>query len=167
MPLIKNGALVDDPWVTLADDQPLPASGPVIVSLPRWRAERDALIARSGLLGVRLAAGEMVEPIAADLLHLALIALEFSSFRDGRAYSKARLLRERLGFTGELRAVGNVLRDQLLFMQRCGIDAFAIAGAHAIEDWRRALTEFTVFYQPTADGRTPVSWLRQRRRAAE
>lgn len=167
MPLIKNGALVEDPWVSLGNDQPLPATGPVLVSLTRWRAEREALIALGRPLGVRLAAGEMVEPIVGDLKHLALIALEFPSFRDGRAYSKARLLRERHGFDGELRAVGNVLRDQLLFMQRCGFDAFDIASEHAVEDWRRALAEFTVFYQPTADGRTPAPWLRQRRRAAE
>ena len=96
-----------------------------------------------------------------------MVALEFPKFRDGRAYSTARLLRERYGFAGELRAVGDVLRDQFLFMHRCGFDAFEVADEQAVAAWRKAIAEFTVFYQTATDGRAPAGALRGLRRAAE
>ena len=168
MPLIKNGRLADDPWTALADDAALPPTGPVIVSLTRFRAGRDALLARGAPLGVRLKSSELAAEIGADAPRLDLVAIEFPVFRDGRGYSTARLLRERYGYRGELRAVGNVLRDQLLFMHRCGFDAFEIADTHAVEAWQRALAEFSVFFQPTGDGRVTVhANRRQQRRAAE
>lgn len=168
MPLIKDGQGVTDPWPFVADGEELPATGPVLVTLARWRAERPALLARGTLLGVRLKSADKAAELADDLPRLALIALEFPTFRDGRAYSTARLLRERYGFAGELRAVGNVLHDQLLFMCRCGFDAFEVADAHAVEIWQRALAEISVFYQQTGDGRPTVHASRQQeRRAAE
>jgi uncharacterized protein (DUF934 family) len=106
MPLIKDGKLVDDPWVALADDAPLPPADPVIVTLDRWRAERGELGQPGRALGIRLRSDESPAEIAEDLQHFALIALEFPVFRDGRAYSYARLLRERYGYAAELRAVG-------------------------------------------------------------
>ena len=99
-----------------------------------------------------------------DLDRFALIALSFPRFTDGRAYSQARLLRGRLGFTGELRAEGDVLRDQLLFMQRCGFDAFAVSERALVEDWLQAFREFDVFYQPAEDRQ--ISLLRRRLAAA-
>jgi uncharacterized protein (DUF934 family) len=167
MPLIKEGRLAADPWVLVPDGEPLPEQGPVIVSLGRWRAERDSLRARTEPLGIRLKSSEHAKEIAADVASFALIALEFPTFRDGRAYSTARILRERYGFRGELRAVGNVLRDQFLFMHRCGFDAFEVADAGAVEAYRAALAEMSVFYQATGDGRVPASILRGLRRAAE
>lgn len=169
MPLIKDGRIIDDPWLSLEDDAPAPATGPVIVSLARFRTEREALISRGAPLGVRLKSNELAAEIGADAGLFDLIAIEFPTFRDGRGYSTARLLRERWGFAGELRAVGNVLRDQLLFMHRCGIDAFEVADANAniVEIWRQAIAEFTVFYQRAADDRLPATLLRHRRRAAE
>lgn len=167
MALISNGRLTDDPWVTVADEEALPASGPVIVSLDRWRAERDALLARGSLLGVRLASSQLASEIAADLAHFDLVALEFPTFRDGRAYSIARLLRERYGFAGELRAVGNVLRDQFMFMHRCGFDAFEVADEEQVEAWRKAMDEISIWYQPATDGRVPATTLRHFRSAAE
>jgi uncharacterized protein (DUF934 family) len=167
MPLIKDGRVVDDPWLTLDDDVPLPPTGPVIVSLARFRAQRDALLERGAPLGVRLKSAELAAEIGADAAALELVAIEFPSFRDGRGYSTARLLRERWGFAGELRAVGNVLRDQLLFMHRCGFDAYEMAAADAEKVWRTAIGEFSVFYQRAADDRVPATLLRQRRRAAE
>lgn len=174
MPLIKDGRLVEDVWTAVADDAPLP-DGPVIVSLTRFHAERDGLLARSTPLGVLLKSSERAKDLGEDARHLALIAIEFPTFRDGRGYSSARTLRERWGFQGELRAVGDVLRDQLLFMHRCGIDAFQMpddmygdgAGERALEDWQKAMAEFTVFYQPGDDGRTTAPRLRQVRKAAE
>lgn len=165
--LIKDGRVTPDPWTPLADDAPLPAEGPIIVSLQRLRADREALLSRGAPLGVRLKSGELAREIAHEVGALALVALEFPSFRDGRAYSTARLLRERYGFKGELRAIGNVLRDQFLFMHRCGFDAFEVADEKAAEAWGKALAEMTVFYQPTGDGRTPASLLRRVQRAAE
>lgn len=159
MPLIKKGAVVADAWTAVADDQPLP-SGPIVVSLERWRRDRDTLIGRNSGLGVRLASHEPAQAIAADLPRLDLVALEFPTFRDGRAYSTARLLRERYGFAGEVRAVGNVLRDQFLFMHRCGFDAFAVED-DAAAAWNAALAEISVVYQAAADDRVPAA----RRRA--
>jgi uncharacterized protein (DUF934 family) len=167
MPLISNGRLADDSWAAVADDEALPATGPVIVSLDRWQADRDALLARGGLLGVRLASHQLAAEIAADLAHFDLVALEFPTFRDGRAYSTARLLRERYGFAGELRAVGNVLCDQFMFMHRCGFDAFEVADDRQAEAWHKAMNEISVWYQPAADGRVPVKTLRHFRSAAE
>lgn len=168
MPLIKDGRPVADAWTFVGDDAPLPADGPVIVSLARLRAERDALLARRAPLGVRLKSSELAREVAAEVPHLSLIALEFPTFRDGRAYSTARILRERLGFKGELRAVGDVLRDQFQFMHRCGFDAFEVADERAAAAWSRAVSEMSVFYQPTGDGRASAPMLRQQlRRAAE
>ena len=110
---------------------------------------------------------DKMHEIAPDLEHISLIALEFPTFRDGRAYSTARLLRERHGYSGELRAFGNVLRDQLMFMHRCGFNAFEVAEANALDSWRKALGEMSVWYQPTADGRVPATARRQVLRAAE
>ena len=165
MPLLKCGRVVDDSWIPVADGDPLPADGAIIVSLKRWQEERADLIARADGSGVRLASSDPAAAIAADLPFLALIALEFPTFRDGRAYSTARLLRERFGFKGELRAVGNVLRDQLLFMHRCGFDAFEIKDGDAAEAWERAMGEISLVYQPAADGRASVVQLRKRSQA--
>lgn len=161
MPLIKHDHFVDDPWVAVADEAALPAERQPIVSLDRWQAERDELIRRNAPIGVRLRSDQPPALIADDLDRFALIELEFPRFGDGRPYSYARLLRERHGYKGELRAVGNVLRDQLLFMQRCGFDAFEVAEGTPLEAWLEAKSEISVWYQPTADGRAAV--LAQRR----
>lgn len=167
MPLVKDGEVVADAWCHAGDDDPLPEGAPVVVPLARWRRDRDSLLARGTPLGVRLTSDQLAETIGDDAGHLALIVLVFPSFRDGRPYSTARLLRERYGFRGELRASGDVLRDQLLFMQRCGIDAFDIPSDDAVAAWQQATQEISVVYQPATDRRTPVNQLRHVRRAAE
>ncbi len=166
MPLIKNGLLVDDGWTRLSDDDALPSGGPVIVGLTRWKEDQAQLLARGEPLGLLLKSDEHPEGVATDLEHFELVALEFPVFGDGRPYSHARLLRERYGFTGELRAVGDVLVDQLMFMARSGFDAFEIDRLDALEQWAAAKGEFDVWYQPTADGRTTVMELRRRGRDA-
>jgi uncharacterized protein (DUF934 family) len=155
MPLIRDNELVaQDPWVRVDDDAALPEDGtPAIVSLGRWRAERETLDGRNGRLGVVLKAGEDAAELAGDLERLSLVALEFPKFSDGRAFSTARLLRGRYRFRGELRAVGNVLRDQLLFMHRCGFDAYEVARGDALEAWTGALADFSAWYQTAADDR--------------
>ena len=114
-------------FVDASAAEAIPPAGPVIVSLQQWQAHRADLLARGTPLGIRLHSDQSPELIAADVPHFALVALEFPKFRDGRAYSYARLLRERYGFKGELRAVGEVLLEQLFFMLRTGFDAFELA----------------------------------------
>ena len=158
MPLIKHGAIIPDPWIAVSDGAILPEDAPAIVSFSRWRADRWALLARTAPLGVRLESDVAPEAIAEDVDRFGVIALAFPAFTDGRPYSHARLLRERHGYRGELRAVGNVLRDQFLFLHRCGFDAFEVADERAAAAWQDAVSEISVRYQPaTADDRSR-SW---------
>lgn len=169
MLLVKNGQIADDPWVAVADDEELPSAAPVIVSFARWQAERDRLIDRSAEVGVRLESDERIEDLVPDLQHLSLIALDFPIFRDGRHFSTARLLRERYAFQGELRAVGDVLRDQFLFMHRCGFDAYEVADEEQARALSTELGRFSFVYQSAATGGLPVTQLRhmhRRRKAA-
>jgi uncharacterized protein (DUF934 family) len=112
MALVKNGELAASSFIDVSGAEAIPAAGPVIVSLDQWKAHRDELLKRGAELGIRLHSDQPPELVAADLPHFAVVALEFPKFRDGRAYSYARLLRERYGFKGELRAVGDVLIEQ-------------------------------------------------------
>jgi len=163
MALIKNGVLTEDPYQQVPADRALPAAGPLLLSLDQWQQWRTELIERSTRVGVRLASDQHPEALADDTDRLSLIALEFPSFRDGRAYSYARLLRDRFGYTGELRAVGDVLPDQLLYMQRVGFDAFEIDGDDPVADYEDAVNEFGIVYQPAGDDRIPALRLRHAR----
>ena len=160
MPLIKNQRIVTDTWRDVEDEEALPTGGDVIVSLARWQAEREALRGRNTPLGIRLRSDEDAGAIADDLAYFDLVALEFPQFKDGRAYSTARLLRERHGYTGELRAIGEVLYDQLAFMQRCGFDSFEYAGSLAVEEALAAVDEIDAVYQPAADQRRSAAVIR-------
>lgn len=156
MPLIKNRALNDDTWLTLDDESPLPKDGAVIVGLDRWRAEREALLARRRPIGIRLRANQPPAQIVDDLTHFAVVALEFPKFADGRAFSYARLLRERYGYRGEVRAVGTPVIDQAPFLHRCGFDAIEVPAGTSVDAWLAAQTRINVTYQSAADGRAPV-----------
>jgi uncharacterized protein (DUF934 family) len=162
MALIKNGELATSSFVDASAAEAIPATGAVIVNLQQWQTQRASLLARATPLGIRLHSDQPPDLIAADLPHFALVALEFPKFRDGRAYSYARLLRERYAFKGELRAVGEVLLEQLFFMLRVGFDAFEVTSADPLGDYRTALAEFSVWYQPTADGRPTAMQLRHK-----
>ena len=162
MPLLKEGKRAEDPWQRVEADAPLPKTGPAYVELERWQQDREVLIARVEPVGVLLKSDEHAEELANDLGHLDLIALDFPGFKDGRAYSNARMLREKYAFTGELRAVGDVLLEHLLFMHRCGFDAFEIDSDDPEEDWQTAVADFDVWYQPTADGRPTILQRRHR-----
>ena len=146
MPLLKHGTVVGDPWVHVADDAGLPAAGPVIVGLDRWLAHRRELIAR-GHVGLLLRGDETPETVAPDLDRFPVVALDFATFMDGRSYSNARLLRDRYGYSGELRAVGEVLRDQYAFMLGCGFDAFEVGEGDTAEDWQASGRAIRVTYQ--------------------
>lgn len=160
--LIKSGAFAQDIYASVADDAALP-EGPVLVSLARFKRDRDTLLARNTPLGIRLQSSENPESLGADLDHFALIALEFPKFRDGRAFSWARMLRTRLGFTGEIRAVGDFLYDQVNYQHRVGFDAWEVPDHFTIEMFQRALTEMTNVYQPSADGKKTIRELRASR----
>jgi uncharacterized protein (DUF934 family) len=144
-----------DRFAFVADDEPVPA-GDVIVSLTRFHAEGERLIGEGRAVGVKVAADEPVESLAYDLPAIAVVALEFPKFKDGRAYSAARILRERFGFAGELRAVGDVLLEQARFMIRCGFDAFEPADGTTPAQWTAAASRFRHVYQRAADAREPA-----------
>jgi uncharacterized protein (DUF934 family) len=165
--LIRDGALVeDDAWIVLEDGENRPDGADVVVSVTRFKAEREALLGRaSGRLGVLFTAGEAVEEIGDDAQRLALVMVRFPAFRDGRGFTTARLLRERYGYTGELRAVGDVLEDQIFFMLRCGFDAFELIASDAVAAFARASRLVSAVYQPATDGRTSVPRLRHVERA--
>ena len=152
MALYKNGAFVDDPWrSTMAgDDANPPLAGGVILTLAEWRSTREAATEGGNqLLAVRVEPGENIESLVPDLAKLSLIALPFPKFADGRSFSKARMLRDTHGFTGEIRAVGDVLWDQLQLMARCGFDAFEITHEPTLKALRAGKKPvMTGFYQP-------------------
>jgi len=158
--LIKDGAIVADRW-TLFREAPgdLAPDCSAIVPLAWWSEQRSALLAR-GEIGVWLAPDADPQALAADVASLPLIAVDFPQFTDGRGYSIARLLRERYGFAGELRAIGEVLRDQLFYLRQCGFNAFAVRSERNLEDALRGLRDFSDSYQATAA--TPLPLFRRR-----
>jgi uncharacterized protein (DUF934 family) len=169
--IIKNRAIVNDDWTLVrpAEDGTLPLvselpAGKVLVPLALWQVERDALVASRGPaeIGVWLAPDNEPADIAGDFDKLALIAVDFPVFRDGRGYSIGRLLRERYGYKGELRAIGDVLRDQITFMFRCGFDSYALRADKDFNDALKAFDDFSVQYQGAVDT-SPLF----RRRAAQ
>jgi uncharacterized protein (DUF934 family) len=153
MPLVKGGRLVEDKFVRLLDDAPLPEGVPVLIPAARLIADARELVLRQAPTGVIWPNDRRIAELAPYLDWLALVALVFPTFKDGRAYSQARILRERHDFRGELRATGQILRDQLMFLHRAGFDAFEVTkdndAVHVVE----ALQRYSVFYQPTGDGR--------------
>ena len=160
MTLIRDTELVNDEYSDVSAHDDIPAGGAIIVSLDQWQSHRDSLIERSDPIGLRLQSSEHPEAVAGDVGHFALIALEFPTFRDGRAYSYARLLRDRYGFNGELRAVGDVLLEQIHFMSRVGFNAFEIDSETPVADFETAQRDFSVWYQPSSDGRPTAIQLR-------
>jgi uncharacterized protein (DUF934 family) len=153
MQLIKGGRIVEDGFVRVADDAPVPDGVPVIVPAARFLAEAETFARREASTGVIWPNDRRVTELAPHLDRLALVALAFPIFRDGRAFSQARLIRERYGFRGELRATGQVLRDQFLFMLRAGFDAFEVTKDADAAAFAEAARRYSVFYQPTGDGR--------------
>ena len=160
--LIKDGAIVEDRWTLLREAASLadaPAETAIIVSLALWRTNREALLARREV-GVWLKPDDDPDALAADVGALPLIAIEFPKFTDGRGYSTAQILRQKYGFADELRAIGDVLRDQLYYMQQCGFNAFAMRSDRSLEDALRALGDFSEGYQ--ASVRQPMPLFRRR-----
>ena len=161
MALIRHRKLEPDNWQLLdavADGAPssLIDLGDVIVPLPAWQALREQLIAREGRVGVWLAGDAELDDIAGDLEHFGVIAVQFTSFTDGRGYSLGRLLRERYGWAGELRAIGDIQRDQLFYLARCGFDAFVLRGGEDVQAALDAFDDFSEAYQACVDRTLPL-----------
>ncbi len=152
---------VDDPFTPVADDEALP-DGDVILSLTRFRAEGEGLLGQGRRMGVRIEPSEEVEALTRDLPRLALVALSFPKFRDGRAFTSAHVLSQRLAFSGEIRAVGEVLRDLAGFMVRCGFNAFEPADGATLDQWARSVHSHRHVYQRAADARIPAFLERER-----
>lgn len=167
MAFIKDRKRAHDPWRLLkpAADAALPAvppDGDIIVPLALWRAARAALLAREGRLGLWLAGDQEPAELAGDLQHFDVVAVDFPRFTNGRGYSVGRLLRERYGWRGELRAIGDIQRDQLSYLARCGFDAFDLRDSEDVEVALAAFDDFSESYQASVDRPLPLF----RRRAA-
>ena len=163
--LIKGRAIVEDRWALLRDAASLadvPSGTPVIVPLSLWQSEHSALAARDDV-GVWLKPSDDPDALAGDAAHLPLIAIDFPKFVDGRGYSSARLLRDKHRFGGELRAIGDVLRDQLYYLRQCGFDAFAVRADRNPADAIGGLDDFSDNYQSTFA--RPVPLFRRRKDA--
>ena len=160
MPLVKGGKITDDIFVHVADGVELPGDAAVLVPAARFLGNPESVLQRKGKTGVIWPNNRDVDDLVPYLDRLAMVALVFPTFRDGRAYSQARLLRERHGFKGELRATGQVLRDQFVFMLRAGFDALEVKKPSDAEAFANTVKRYSVFYQPTGDGR--ITALHQR-----
>jgi uncharacterized protein (DUF934 family) len=167
MQLVKNGKIATDIFVHVPDGAELPGDGAVLVTATRLLEDAEALSTRSGEVGVIWPNNRDVDDLVPFLDRLAVVALVFPTFRDGRAYSQARLLRERHGYDGELRATGQVLRDQFVFMLRAGFDAFQVKKQADAEAFAVTANRYSVFYQPTGDGRVTALNRRMQQRHSE
>jgi uncharacterized protein (DUF934 family) len=153
MPLVKNGKISTDAFAHVADGAELPDNGAILISAARFLEDPETLLRRAGKTAVIWPNNRDLDDLVPWLDRLAAVALVFPTFRDGRAYSQARLLRERHGYRGELRATGQVLRDQFVFMLRAGFDAFEVKKESDAEAFAVTAKRYSVFYQPTGDGR--------------
>jgi len=164
--LVRGGHVRDTAFADVADSGALPPKGAVIVSLPRFLKDRAALLAREDALGVRLETTESPEALGSDVHNFALIVLHVPYFKDGRAFSWARLLRTRLGYKGEIRVTGHVLRDQIAFFARVGVDSFELAETLSPAEIETARAAISHVYQPSVDGQVTIRELRAMRASA-
>src|SRR5580700_4062042 len=164
MPLVKNGKILGDAFVHVADDAEIPGDGAILISSTRFLGDPETLSRRAGKTGVIWPNNRDVDDLVPYLDRLAVVGLVFPSFRDGRAYSQARLLRERYLYRGELRATGQVLRDQFVFMLRAGFDAFEVKKESDAAAFTSTAKHYSVFYQPTGDGRVTALHRRMQQR---
>ncbi len=167
MPLVKGGKIAADAFAHVADDAEIPGDGAILISAARFLGDAEALSHRAGKTGVSWPNNRDVDDLVPWLDRLAVVALVFPNFRDGRAYSQARVLRERHGYRGELRATGQVLRDQFVFMLRAGFDAFEVSKEADAEAFAATVKRYSVFYQPTGDGRITALHRRMQLRHSE
>lgn len=159
--IIKDQRIIEDPWVTLkpTSDGASPEitdTQDAIVPFAQWIEQKAQLLQRTGRTGVWLNGEDDPELLADDISTLAVVAVNFPQFADGRGYSIGRLLRERYRYTGELRAIGDVLRDQIFYLYRCGFNAFEVRADKSIEDALSAFQDFSDSYQSAIDQPLPL-----------
>ncbi|WP_373084243.1 DUF934 domain-containing protein [Zhongshania sp.] len=152
--IIKDLNVVEDSWQVWRDTDSLPASGGYIVPLSLWQTQKDALLAL-GDVAVFLASDESPKLLGEDVKDFALIAVDFPKFADGRGFSYGRELREQHGFRGELRAIGDFMRDQLYFLKRCGFTSFALQ-SDELDEALASFNDFSDAYQPSIDQALPI-----------
>jgi uncharacterized protein (DUF934 family) len=167
MPLVRDGKITGDLFVHVPEGAELPGDGAILIAAARFLEDPDTILRHSGKIGVIWPNNRDLDDLVPYLDRLAAVALVFPSFRDGRAYSQARLLRERHGYEGELRATGQVLRDQFVFMLRAGFDTFEVRKDSDAEAFAATAKRYSVFYQPTGDGRATALHRRMQQRHSE
>jgi len=157
MKIIKSGTITEDDWhlIREPENSVLP-EGKLIVPFSFWQENQSLISKRDADFGIWIDGSVDVEGIVSYLDQFSVIALDFPAFTDGRCYSHARLLRERYKYSGELRAIGDVLRDQLFYMQRCGFNSFQLREDKDYEDALNALNDFSVTYQAASDEPLPI-----------
>lgn len=162
--LDRNGQIPDN-WERLADDTPVKAGAAVLVSFHRLKNEHNALFAEAGAVGVEVAGDVSLEELEPFLPRLGLVVVRFGFMRDGRPFSIGRLLRQRYGYTRDLRAVGDYIPDQVLFLLRCGFNSFEVGANFSVEALRRAVAAYTVWYQRGVERNVTVAEMRIEERA--
>jgi len=154
--VLVDGQIVDDTWSYVDDASTVPPDGNVVVTWQRWCDERAPLESRESAVGVLVPNTMATSEFAESVLERPLVVLEFPKFSDGRAYSQARQLRDTYRFAGELRAFGDVLRDQIFYMHRCGFNAYDPRTRYSLEDLVAGLNDFSVTYQAASDDPRPI-----------
>ena len=149
--IVDRQLVADNPWRHIAAEEDIPESGSISVDLTRWLAEKGQLIERQAPVGVRLAASEDPAVLQDDLIDIPMIVLDMQNYVDGRSYTHAYWLRERYAYSGEIRVIGEVYRDQLNFLERVGVSQFELAADQDPQDALNGFDEFSVLYQPSAD----------------
>ncbi len=153
--IIKDRQIVEDRWQRVGAQEALPV-GDVIVPWPRWKVEQESLLAHEGKVAIWLTGKDNPRELKEELGRFEMIAIDFPNFNDGRGYSIARILRDELGYMGELRALGDVLRDQIFYLARCGFNAFEVRKDKDLEEALAGLHDFHVMYQAASDRTKPI-----------
>jgi uncharacterized protein (DUF934 family) len=154
--MLSHGAVAEDNWTVLQMPVETIPQGNILVPLKYWLEQSAELDGQAGLVGVWLDSDEEVEALADDLAQLPVVALNFPKFVDGRGFSSARLLRDRYDYKGEIRAIGNVIQDQLFMLQRCGFSQYCLADNVDLEAAAKSLNDFSDSYQTAADQDQPL-----------
>lgn len=154
--LLKDGNVIDNSWQLVDADTDVLPQGDILVSTSQWLKQQDVLADRAGAVGVWIDSHEEIEAFADGIIDLPVISINFPKFADGRGFSLARLLRERYGYSGEIRAIGEIIRDQLFLMQRCGFNAFAFDTELDLAEASKSLQDFSDAYQVAVDQPEPL-----------
>jgi uncharacterized protein (DUF934 family) len=154
--LLKEGQVTENSWTTVADDSTDLPTGDILLPLQRWFDQHSDLSQHSGAVGVWIEGNEEIESVAEQLVSAPVVAIRFPKFVDGRGFSAARLLRERYGYQGEIRAIGEIIRDQLYLLQRCGFNAFELAAEVNLAEASKSLSDFSDAYQVAVDQPVPL-----------